>query len=229
MAAFDRVLVLETAGPVGQAALASGSEVLGEARLDAGRRRASDLGLAVERLLKATGWTAIELTAVVVALGPGSYTGLRVGLASAKALAYATGAAFFGVESFAAWAVAAPDEVRELSVVADGLKGTLFRRDYRRDEIAGWQPGGPLGIVAADDWLAGLRPGTLVSGPMAVALEGRLPADVRVATGPGPRPADLLTAARTLPWAVTTDVWTAEPFYLRGSSAEEKANRERPV
>jgi hypothetical protein len=38
-----------------------------------------------------------------------------------------------------------------------------------------------------------------------------------------PRPADLLTVARNCPWAVTTDMWTAEPFYLRGSSAEEKA------
>jgi hypothetical protein len=38
-----------------------------------------------------------------------------------------------------------------------------------------------------------------------------------------PRPADLLTVARSYPWAVTTDMWTAEPLYLRGSSAEEKA------
>jgi hypothetical protein len=38
-----------------------------------------------------------------------------------------------------------------------------------------------------------------------------------------PRPADLLTVARSMPWAVHTDMWTAEPLYLRGSSAEEKA------
>ena len=38
-----------------------------------------------------------------------------------------------------------------------------------------------------------------------------------------PRAIDLLTVARRYPWAVATDMWTAEPFYLRGSSAEEKA------
>src|SRR3954465_10116579 len=100
MTAFDRVLVLETAGPVGQVALGSGDAVVAEAPLEEARRRASDLALVVAELLKAQRWAARELTAVVVGLGPGSYTGLRVGLASAKALAYATGAAFFGVETF---------------------------------------------------------------------------------------------------------------------------------
>src|SRR5688500_13614646 len=119
MSAFDRVLILETAGRVGQAALGKGDTVVAEARLEEGRRRASDLGSAIERLLKGYGWKASELTAIVVGLGPGSYTGLRVGLASAKALAYATGAAFFGVESFAAWAAAVPAPASELSVVAD--------------------------------------------------------------------------------------------------------------
>jgi tRNA threonylcarbamoyladenosine biosynthesis protein TsaB len=221
MSAFDRVLVLETAGRVGQAALAAGSAVVAEARLEEGRRRASDLGSAVERLLTDHGWKASELTAVVVGLGPGSYTGLRVGLASAKALAYATGAAFYGVESFAAWAVAAPAEVRELSVVADALKGTLFRRDYR--SAGTWEPTAPLGVVSVDDWLAGLGPGTWVSGPFAASLESKLPTGVKLCVEREPRPADLLTVARTCPWAVTTDVWTAEPYYLRGSSAEEKA------
>jgi tRNA threonylcarbamoyladenosine biosynthesis protein TsaB len=229
MPAFDRTLVLETAGRVGQAALASGPAVVAEARLEEGRKRASDLGSAIERLLNEHGWKASELTAVVVGLGPGSYTGLRVGLASAKALAYATGAAFFGGESFAAWAHAAPGEARELSVVSDALKGTLFRRDYRRTTDGAWEPDGPLGIATADDWLAGLRPGVWVSGPFATTLAARLPVGVCLCADREPRPADLLAVARSYQWAVTTDVWTAEPNYLRGSSAEEKAKASNSV
>ncbi|HVK11074.1 MAG TPA: tRNA (adenosine(37)-N6)-threonylcarbamoyltransferase complex dimerization subunit type 1 TsaB [Gemmataceae bacterium] len=224
MSVFERTLVLETAGRVGQAALAAGPAVVAEARLEEGRKRASDLGSAVERLLKDHGWNARELTAVVVGLGPGSYTGLRVGLASAKALAYATGAAFFGVESFAAWAHAAPAEASELSVISDALKGTVFRRDYRRTP-GGWEPAGPLGAATVDEWLAGLRPGAWVSGPFAASLAARLPVGVNVGAAHEPRPADVLAAAQAYPWAVTTDVWTAEPYYLRGSSAEEKARR----
>jgi tRNA threonylcarbamoyladenosine biosynthesis protein TsaB len=219
---FDRVLVLETAGKVGRAALAAGGAVVAEARLGEERRRASDLALAVDRLLRDAGWGPASLTAVVVELGPGSYTGLRVGLASAKILAYAVGCRFFGVETFAAIAMRAAEG--PVSVVADALQGKLFRRDYRRSgkEL---ESGGPLEVVAGVDWLAGLGRGMQVTGPAAGAWEGKVPAGVKVADASDrePRPADLLAVARACPWAVTTDVWTAEPLYLRGSSAEEKA------
>ncbi|HKB04915.1 MAG TPA: tRNA (adenosine(37)-N6)-threonylcarbamoyltransferase complex dimerization subunit type 1 TsaB [Gemmataceae bacterium] len=225
MAAFDRVLVLETAGKVGQVALASGGAILAEGTTEESRRRASDLAVVVARLLSVHGWKARELTAVVVGLGPGSYTGLRVGLASAKAVAYAAGSAFFGVETFAAVAARAPAEAATVSVVADALQGKLFRRDYRRDDTGKWQPAGELGVIASDEWLATLAAGTWVSGPAVALLAGRLSQGVNLVdpAARAPRPADLLSVAQHAPWAVTTDMWTAEPFYLRGSSAEEKA------
>ena len=126
MADFDRVLVLETAGKVGRAALAADGNVIAESSLGQERRRASDLALIVDRLLRDANWEPTSLTAVVVGLGPGSYTGLRVGLASAKAMAYAVGCRFFGVETFAAIVARAPDEVRELSVIADALQGNAL-------------------------------------------------------------------------------------------------------
>ena len=102
--------------------------VVAEAQLGEERRRASDLALVVDRLLREAGWEPASLTAVVVGLGPGSYTGLRVGLASAKALAYAVGCRFFGVETFAAIAIRVPEG--PVSVIADALQGKLFRREY---------------------------------------------------------------------------------------------------
>jgi tRNA threonylcarbamoyladenosine biosynthesis protein TsaB len=200
---FERVLVLETSGKVGQVALGSGQSIVAEHRLDGAHRRASDLTLVVDRLLKEQNWKARDLTAVVVGLGPGSYTGLRVGLASAKALAYATGCSFFGVETFAAIAYGQAFELSEVTVVGDALQGKLFHRSYRRDADGNWQPSSPLGIIAA-----GSQEGTVV-----VANE--------------PRPIDLLGVAANAPWAVTTDLWRAEPYYLRGSSAEEKVKNEQ--
>jgi tRNA threonylcarbamoyladenosine biosynthesis protein TsaB len=222
---FDRVLVLETAGKVGRAALAADRAVIAEARLGEERRRASDLALVVDRLFQEVGWEPRTLTAVVVGLGPGSYTGLRVGLASAKALAYATGCRFFGVETFAAIALRAPEDVGRVSVIADALQGKLFRRDYRR--TAGeLEPLGPLEIVSTATWLSELQSGTWVTGPAASQWEGKVPAGVPVAAFADrePRPMDLLMVAQVCAWAVTTDMWTAEPLYLRGSSAEEKAS-----
>jgi tRNA threonylcarbamoyladenosine biosynthesis protein TsaB len=214
---FDRVLVLETSGRVGQVALASGDHVLAEERLTEAHRRASDLALVVNHLLVNRGWKARDLTGVVVGLGPGSYTGLRVGLASAKALAYAIGCQFFGVETFAAIALRAPQEFNEISVVADALQGRVFRRDYHRNGVL--TPLCPLQIVTRDDWIKSLRPGLVASGPAAGLFDVRRVDE----TDREPRPIDLLKAAQTCPWAVNTDVWRAEPLYLRGSSAEEKA------
>jgi len=228
--AFDRVLIIETAGRVGQLALAADDVVVADAHLGEARKRASDLALVVDRLLKEQGWAPRELTAVVVGLGPGSYTGLRVGLASAKALAYATRCAFFGVETFAAIAERLPPEVEAVSVIADALQGKLFRRDYRRNASREWEPASRLEIVAASDWLASLRPGLWVSGPAAGMLADQFAADVRVVSADErePRAVDLLNVAKKHPWAVTTDVWTAEPLYLRGSSAEEKRALSEP-
>src|SRR5207253_4227955 len=88
-----RVLILETSVRTGQVALAHGEELLGVLRLDEARRHARDLAPALAELLAQQGWKARELDAVFVSRGPGSYTGLRVGIMSAKTLSYATGCA----------------------------------------------------------------------------------------------------------------------------------------
>src|SRR5206468_351809 len=86
-----RLLILETSSQAGQVALAAGERLLGVRRLDEARRHARDLAPAVRELLVEQGWRPRDLHGVVVSRGPGSYTGLRVGIMSAKALAYATG------------------------------------------------------------------------------------------------------------------------------------------
>src|SRR5436189_1221499 len=98
---MSRILLLETSSRQGQIALASDGSIIAEMRLEASTRRASDLAMMLERLLQQVNWKAKELSQIIVGLGPGSFTGLRVGLASAKALAYAVGCQFIGVETFA--------------------------------------------------------------------------------------------------------------------------------
>src|SRR5205085_7377236 len=106
--AKPRVLVLETSGRSGQVALAHGDDLLAVRSLDETRRHARDLAPAVKDLLTQQGWQVRDLDAVFVSRGPGSYTGLRVGIMSAKALAYATGCALLGIDTFAAIARQAP-------------------------------------------------------------------------------------------------------------------------
>src|SRR6185369_12348403 len=94
-----RLLLLETSHQPGVVALANGEQLLGEMRLDEARRHARDLVPATKSLLDQVGWRPRDLTAVVVSIGPGSYTGLRVGIMSAKTLAYVTGCALIGLET----------------------------------------------------------------------------------------------------------------------------------
>jgi tRNA threonylcarbamoyladenosine biosynthesis protein TsaB len=96
-----RLLLIETSGRGGFVGLARGESLCGLSRLEESRRHGRDLAPLTAKLLKEQGWKPRQLDAVIVSLGPGSYTGLRVGLMAAKTLSYATGCALIGVETFA--------------------------------------------------------------------------------------------------------------------------------
>src|SRR5437870_6540619 len=127
-----RCLILETSGRIGQVALAHGARLGGVRQLDEARRHARDLAPAVRDLLAQAGWTARSLNAVIVSRGPGSYTGLRVGIMSAKALAYATGCTLVAIDTFAAIAQQAPAEVQQLDVLADAQQNRVYVQRFAR-------------------------------------------------------------------------------------------------
>ncbi len=104
-----RILALETSGKSGAVAAADGEKLLLTLELAATHQSARSLAPAIQRLLGAVRWQAADIELIALTLGPGSFTGLRVGVATAKVLAYATGAAVIGVnalEVIAAQAIA---------------------------------------------------------------------------------------------------------------------------
>src|SRR5690242_12220662 len=121
-----RLLILETSGRAGFVAVAEGPRLMYDRRLDETRRHARDLAPAAADLLQRAGWRPRDVQAVIVGKGPGSYTGLRVGIMAAKAFAYATGCALVGVETFGAIARQAPSEALRLDVVADAQQGRAY-------------------------------------------------------------------------------------------------------
>lgn len=219
-----RLLILETSGRVGHVALALGEELCGARRLDETRRHARDLAPAVADLLAAQGWRPRDLHGVLVSRGPGSYTGLRVGVMSAKALAYATGCALLTIETFAGIAVQAPDEVMRLDVLADAQQDKVYVQPFARS-ASGLTPTAPLAIRSITEWLQSREADAWVSGPGLAKWEARLPEGTR-AVEPGrrdPLPESLLRLGLARYRAgERDDVWAAEPLYLRPSSAEEK-------
>jgi len=83
------LLYIDTAGPDALVGISKGQEIIGIRENKVSTTHAEFVQVAVKELFISLSMTASELDAVVVTLGPGSYTGLRVGLASAKGLAYA--------------------------------------------------------------------------------------------------------------------------------------------
>jgi tRNA threonylcarbamoyladenosine biosynthesis protein TsaB len=219
-----RLLILETSGRVAAVALAEGGRLLGSRLLDEARRHARDLAPAVADLLTEQGWRPRDVHAVLVSRGPGSYTGLRVGVMSAKAFAYATGCALLALDTFAAIALQAPPGCDYLDVLADAQQDRVYFQPFVR---AGehWRPAEALTILPVTEWLARRRPDAWVTGPGLKKWEARLPPEARRVEEAqrDPQPASLLHLGLARYRAgERDDVWSVEPLYLRPSSAEEK-------
>jgi len=221
-----RLLILETSGRVGQVALALGGKLVRERRLDETRRHARDLAPAVADLLAAEGWQPRELHGVLVSHGPGSYTGLRVGIMAAKVFAYATGAALIAVDTFAAIARQAPDDVLQIDVLADAQQDRVYVQRFAR-AIAGeaWTATAPLAIWPLVEWLATRPSEAWVSGPGLRPYGSKLPQESRPIDSANwdPRAASLLSLGLArFRQGQRDDPWALEPLYLRPTAAEEQ-------
>ena len=116
------ILAFDTATSIATSALVRGDTVLGE-RSSSPLRVLED----VDELLRAAAVEARDLEALVVGIGPGSFTGVRMGLAAARGLALSLGIPVAGVSTLGALAAGAPDAVplidakrHELFLEADG-------------------------------------------------------------------------------------------------------------
>ena len=161
-----KFLLLETSGVVGRVGLGLGSRILTQQALDLNHRHNRDLAPVAASLLHGAGWRARDLQAVIVSRGPGSYTGLRVGIMSAKTLAYATGCELVAVETFACLARQAPPEVKSLTVVADAQQGNIYTQVFERKGPTGaWQATSELSVEALSVWLGAATRIDLGHGP----------------------------------------------------------------
>lgn len=222
------VLALDTSGDRAVMGLAMGSGLVWESVRERSRRHGRDLIPDVRDLLRQAGARPADLNLIGVGLGPGSYTGMRIGLTAARTLAYATGARVAGFDSFEPFALAAPAKALRIVVVGDAQRGDVYRADFRRLE-----PGGPLDRLGATriesraDWLAGLEAGSWVAGPGldSAPIREAIPEGVNVADQDANRPTGRILldlTRRAFEADPDRDPWTLEPNYLRRSAAEDQ-------
>lgn len=157
------ILAFDTATDVATSALVRGGETLGETV----SRPVTVLG-GVDALLRRAGVLETELEGLVVGTGPGSFTGMRMGLATARALAFALGLSVAGVSTLAALAAGAPEAVpvidarrKEIFTLLNGRPACMRPEELAIDPGTVWVGSGAVryrllleaagGVVPPDD------------------------------------------------------------------------------
>ncbi len=214
------------------AAFADG-RLLGEREISAEAGTARLLAPTLAGLLRDTGWQPRQVGLVAVSCGPGSFTGLRVGITTAKLWAYAAGADIVGVSTSVAIAQRVPSHIDAVWTVDRAQRGQAFVTLLRRlpDGSGIFRPEGPTQLVLCRPWCQALEPGCTLTGPALAAIDRDLLREVHVVEPSRWRPTAAAVAQAA--WAMyqqgaRDDPWNLEPQYVRRSAAEERfATRDR--
>ena len=226
-------LAIDTSTEQSIIAVVNGVGKLLDSCMDTGRRHGRDLIPRLKSILASAGVVPGELEAIGVGLGPGSYTGTRVGVTAAKTLAYATGAALIGLDSLEAVGRDAPADATRVWVIADAQRGEVYVAELHR--AAAGEPLTPAAetrIEPLTSWAAGLKAGSVVLGP---ALDlPRIRSSISAAflppsgTASYPLGRVLIEMTREAIAAGRRDsAWLLEPRYLRRSAAEDQWDARR--
>ena len=214
----ERLLALDTAGTACSAAVWCAGEVRARRFEVMARGQSERLVPMIEAVMTEAGIAYGALDAVAVTLGPGGFTGVRIGLATARALALAWARPLIGVSNFEAVAAAVPEAERRgrsLAVLIDAKRSDLYAQALSADLAPLTEP-----RALAPEALDGFLP----QGPLVLAGDAVAPAravleaagrELLVASAPGLADAArvaALAAARPLP---APDAPPPRPIYLR--------------
>lgn len=131
-------LALETSGRLGSVALFRDTELLDERTYPHGLQHAAAIVPMIDQLCREYRVTPRQIEAIYVSVGPGSFTGLRVGVTLAKALAFAQGARVVPVPSVDVLAANLPADAIHGIIVLDAKRGQIFTARYERDPSGSW-------------------------------------------------------------------------------------------
>ncbi len=131
------ILSIETGTDICSVALAKGGRLISLRESEEGRNHAQNLALFIKEILEENRLSADELDAVAVGEGPGSYTGLRIGVSMAKGICYACGVPLIAVGSLQSLAVAALEDYDAGLLDIDRIEGSVLcpMIDARRMEV----------------------------------------------------------------------------------------------
>jgi len=237
LASEAKVLLLETSGSSGIVALGFGSTIVAHRVLEIAKRHVSDMAPAIAEMLKECGWEAKNLDAIATGIGPGSYTGLRIGLMSARTLAMMTGARLLGISTFEILAQHCLEVGHaKIEIIADAQQDKIYAQSFENNN-SNLISASELKIVSAAEWIANRDISFAIAGPgvpKVLPLRQANQGMVVEQSGNINKESFLALALKKLFSHHSDDPLSLQPLYLRRSSAEEqwdkriadKANRE---
>ena len=224
------ILSIDTSSQVSSVAVLSAERVAAEISMQGALTHSETLMPHIETALRMARVEKSELEGIAVSIGPGSFTGLRIGLASAKMMAYALHIPLIAVPTLEALAHHYICEGVRLVPMMDAQKGNVYAQEFvwRADgDALILQEIRSLAILPLTEVIAGLenaeQPVILLGDAMQKKTTLALPANVRLAPihARMPRAACVGLAALTrLTRGEIDDPVTAAPLYLRRSEAE---------
>ena len=224
------ILSIDTSSQVSSVAVLSAERVAAEISMQGALTHSETLMPHIETALRMARVEKSELEGIAVSIGPGSFTGLRIGLASAKMMAYALHIPLIAIPTLEALAHHYICEGVRLVPMMDAQKGNVYAQEFvwRADgDALILQEIRSLAILPLTEVIAGLenaeQPVILLGDAMQKKTTLALPANVRLAPihARMPRAACVGLAALTrLTRGEIDDPVTAAPLYLRRSEAE---------
>lgn len=226
-----KTLALETSAKACSVALMEGDTLLAQTMQNAGFTHSRTLMPMLDALLKGAGCTIQDVDKIAVAIGPGSFTGLRIGLATAKGLAFAADKPLVGVSSLLAMAHQAMVFVGSngdiICPVMDARRGQVYNALFESNGTTLIRIEQDRTTAIEDLFTPRAKPYLLVGDGAALCAawmaERNIPFRILPAHLVQQSAWGVAMAARTLPGKVCHDV---NPQYIRPSQAErERAAR----
>lgn len=152
-----------------------------EYNLELGRKHSSLLILTIKRILEALGWDAGDIDYFVCGLGPGSFTGIRVGLATIKGLAWSLNKPTVGIPTLDILASGVDVPGRPIVPVIDAKRGLVYCSIYKiKDNIQ--KRVAPYMLLAEDDFFRKVNNGAVIFGDAAPLYKEKILNNIKGAT-----------------------------------------------
>ncbi|NBR04897.1 MAG: tRNA (adenosine(37)-N6)-threonylcarbamoyltransferase complex dimerization subunit type 1 TsaB [Planctomycetes bacterium] len=225
LASEAKILLLETSGVTGIVALGSGSTVVSHRVLEIAKRHVSDMAPAIANMLKELDWEVKNLDAIATGIGPGSYTGLRIGMMSARTLAMITGARLLGISTFEIMARHCMETGHaKIEIIADAQKDKIYTQRFENNNNH-LNTIGELEIVSTAEWISSRDMSFTVAGPGIPKVLPLITGNqilISRHSGNIDNQSFLALALKKLMSHHSDDPLSLQPLYLRRSSAEEQ-------